>query len=176
MSAMSAVDFDYTVQLDDLIQFEVVHHLRQPELRAGARLRRFAVPAVGAGLAALMPLIGWAQLGLLPATAGLLGLAWALVYPSIERRLLAKKMLALAAKGAPRGGIGAYHARIDEDGVEVRAAAGQPRRIGWAALGPVVLDGPRTYLYVNADSALIFPEGAQGAPRAAIVRALRGRR
>jgi hypothetical protein len=47
-----------------------------------------------------------------------------------------------------------------------------------ARLAPSMLgaDGPRTYLYVNADSALIFPEGAQGAPRAAIVRALRGRR
>lgn len=176
MSAMSPVLFDYTVEIDDLIQFEVVHHLRQPAQRAGARLRRFAVPAVGAGLAALMPLMGWAQLGLLPATAGLLGFAWALVYPLVERRLLANKLLALAAKGPARGGIGVYHAQIDEEGVEVRAGSGPPRRLPWSALGPVVLDGPRTYLYVSADSALIFPASAQGSPRAAVVAALRGRR
>ena len=172
----ATITFNYTVQLNDLIEFEVVHHLRQPEMRANARLRRFAVPALGAGLSALAPLMGWAQLGLLPATAGVLALGWAFAYPLVERRLLARKMLALAVKGAPRGGLGAYRATLDAEGLEVEAPQGGPRRLSWAEVGPAVIDGPRTYLYVGRDSALIFPESARGAPRAAMVARLRGRR
>ena len=153
----------------DALAFEAAHHLRQPQQRAGARLRRFAAPAVGAGLVAALPLLGVRGLGPLPALAAGLGLLWALAWPWAERRLVERRLRALAA-GRPAPVLPPLRLRLDGAALEVQAEGGAPVLLPLAALGPVVLDGPRVYVYTAQHAALIFPEG-QGEALAAALRA-----
>ncbi|MBL8615475.1 MAG: hypothetical protein JNM72_07695 [Deltaproteobacteria bacterium] len=159
---------------EDALAFEAAHHLRQPQQRAGARLRRFAAPAVGAGLVAALPLLGVRGLGPLPALAAGLGLVWALAWPWAERRLVARRLRALAA-GRPAVRLPPLQLRWNGAALEVQAAGGAPVRLPLSALGPVVIDGPRIYIYTAQHAALIFPAGQAEALAAALRAAVEAR-
>lgn len=169
MSQRPPLEADLRPSPDDALAFEAAHHLRQPQQRAGARLRRFAAPAVGAGLVAALPLLGARGLGPLPALAAGLGLLWALAWPWAERRLVERRLRALAA-GRPAVTLPPLQLVWDGEELQVQAAGGAPLRLPVSALGPVVLDGPRIYVYTAPHAALIFPAG-QGEALAAALRA-----
>ena len=157
---------------EDIIAFEAVHHLRQPAQRAGARLRRWGAPALGAAIVAGLPLLGLRGLGPLSAVALALGLVWALAWPTVERAWLARRLRRLGAGTAPAA---ALVLRWDGHSVSVQHPGHPEVRLDIASLGPAVVDGRRMYLYTGPDAALILPAGPGIALRAAVCAALQAR-
>jgi len=138
------------------------HHVQRtmPGFRRAHLFSRYGVTAVYLGCAVL----AWQlkQDWLVASALGLLGFAWAVLFPVLLRKRTYRQLTRMERDGAAKGILGDYRLQATADGLAAELD-GNRSEFRWAAFQGIQTDGSRHFLMLAPNRALVIPPDVEGA-------------
>jgi len=150
------MNFEYQLNKEDLIDFNVFHITYSKSARRSLFLQRYILSLSFLVLPFFLrqftniPLVYWLAVFIL------LYVYWVAFYPKRLNKLVSKKISKMLAEGKNNSVVGAHNLTISEDGIVDRSEQTEAKT-QYSTIENIVEDKKHIFIYVSANSAHIIP-------------------